>query len=151
MWRVAADEEVYKPKMDVSVVSPWNMKSDEANLFDNRARDLAKHEAIYGESDHSKPYKYWDQKGKNELAAKLSGQSTEYKDLLIQHVNKIKPAYHQSPDVPLAVAGNKDTYDPKPYPVLDRVRKETEAKDMINARSGEEIKLLQGQHRSAEA
>lgn len=43
LWRVAADEEVYKPKINVSVVSPWNMKSGEKDLFENRARDLEKH------------------------------------------------------------------------------------------------------------
>jgi len=57
---VAADEQVYKPNINVSVVSPWNMKSGEKDLFENRARDLEKHNAIYGESDHSKLYKYWD-------------------------------------------------------------------------------------------
>jgi len=68
---VAAKEEVYKPKLSVSVVSPWNMKSDEADLFAKRQRDIEKHEAVYGESDHSKLMKPWDQKGKSPYGDRL--------------------------------------------------------------------------------
>ncbi len=94
LWREKAKEEVYKPKLSVSVVSPWNMKSDEADLFANRARDLEKHQAVYGESDHSKIMKEIQTRGKHPMGDRLRNGTGEYKDLHLQHINKIKPAYH---------------------------------------------------------
>lgn len=106
LWRVKADEEVYKPKINVSVVSPWNMKSDEKGLFEKRARDLERHEKIYGES--TKERKLWLHKGSSELTRKMLNQSLDYKDLELQHIKKIMPAFHESNDFPLKVAGNVD-------------------------------------------
>ena len=43
LWRQASDELVHKPKLNVAVVSPWNMKSEEKDIFEKRNRDLERH------------------------------------------------------------------------------------------------------------
>jgi hypothetical protein len=133
---VKAKEEEFKPKMSVSVVSPWNMKSDEADLFEKRARDLEKHQQVYGESDHNKIMKEIQTRGKHPIGDPYRYGTSDYKDLHLQHIGKIKPAYHQSPDFPLHVAGNKDDVKVRPYPMIDSKNYNTDGKKALLAKEG---------------
>lgn len=55
------------------------MKSDEGDLFEKRARDLERHERIYGESVAQR--KLWEVKGKSDYSKRMLNQSLDYKDL----------------------------------------------------------------------
>ena len=90
-------------------------------------------------------------RGKYPDADKYRYGTSQYKDLELQHVSRIKPAYHQSPDFPLHVAGNKDDVKVRPYPIIDRKNFNTEGKQAMMAKEGQEFKLVQNLRKSAEA
>ena len=81
------------------------MKSGEKDLFEVRQKDRERHEKIYGESTEQR--KEIEKKGRTQNSAKMTSQSTEFKDLDIQHLNKIKPAFYESYDTPLNGPGNR--------------------------------------------
>lgn len=119
----------------MSINSPWNMKSDHADYF-NRQVDSEKHNKIYGQS--TKELVLFKGKGRDEKARRMLSQSVEYKDLELHHLNKIKPAFHESYDFPLNGAGNRDPKKPRPYPVLQTIGK-TEEQMMIKKKHQENI------------
>ncbi len=80
------------------------MKSGEKDLFEVRQKDKERHEKIYGESTEQR--KEIEKKGRTQNSAKMTSQSTEFRDLDIQHLNKIKPAFYESYDNPMHGPGN---------------------------------------------
>ncbi len=121
------------------------MKSGEKDLFENRQKDLERHQKIYGES--SKERILWTKKGKSDLTRKMLNQSLDYKDLELHHLNKIKPAFHESNDTPLGGAGMREERVSKPFPVMVRKSVRNSLKDLVLNKSADEQKLLQDKKR----
>lgn len=94
------------------------MKSDEKDLFEKRQKDIERHQKIYGESNKERIM--WSSKGKSDLTRKMLNQSLDYRDLDLHHLNKIKPAFHESNDTPMGGPGLKEERVSKPFPVMVR-------------------------------